>query len=105
MFKFMTAFTPNDIPATVNTLEKLSLWCGLALSKINVSQTAIEGSGSPVNVAEFGIYNVTQTNSTRCILRQSLPIEDDFAYDGGKLWEQVQELSSDALPVGFSDAV
>lgn len=100
----MTAFVPGDIPTSVNTLEKLSLWAGLALSKINPTQTAVEGSGSPVKVAEFGIFNVPQNNTTRVILRQSVEIEDDFAYDGGKLWEQAIEFSSDALPAGFSDA-
>lgn len=99
----MTAFTPDDIPATVNTLEKLGLWVSLALAKINPSQTAVEGSGSPAKVAEFGIYNVPQNNTTRVISRQSYEIEDDFAYDGGKLWEQVKVFSSDALPAGFSD--
>jgi hypothetical protein len=100
----MTAFTTSDIPTSINTLESLSLWVGLALSKINPTQTAVEGSGAPVKIAEFGIFNVPQNNTTRVILRQSIEIEEDFAYDGGKLWEQAKEFSSDNLPTGFSDA-
>ncbi|WP_414625197.1 glucose-6-phosphate dehydrogenase [Calothrix sp. CCY 0018] len=99
----MTAFTPSDIPVSINTLEKLSVWVGLGLSKINPTQTAVEGSGPAVKVAEFGIFNVPQNNTTRVILRQSVEIEDDFTYDGGKLWDQAKEFSVNGLPTGFTN--
>ena len=100
----MTAFSKEDIPVSIDTLEKLSLWVGIALSKINPTQTAIEGSGPEAKVAEFGIFNVPQTSKTRVILRQSLEIEDDFVSEGKKLWEQAVEFSSNSLPAGFTDA-
>ncbi|MEM9922510.1 MAG: glucose-6-phosphate dehydrogenase [Cyanobacteria bacterium P01_D01_bin.50] len=100
----MSAFNKNDIPAAIDTLEKLGIWVGLALAKINPSQTAVEGSGGESKVAEFGIFNVAQTGKTRVITRQSYEIEDDFAYDGKKLWEQAKDFSSNSLPAGFTDA-
>ena len=100
----MTAFNRNDIPASIDTLEKLGVWVGLGLNNVNPDQTAVEGSGPESKVAEFGIFNVSQTSKIRVIVRQSYEIEDDFAYSNKKLWEKVVQFSTNSLPVGFIDA-
>ena len=97
----MTAFAKENIPATVDTLEKLIVWSAVAFYKINKSATAIEGAGPVARIAQFGIFNVESANTTRVILRQSLPLQEDFAIDSKPIWENVVELSSDSLPLEF----
>ena len=100
----MTAFVSSDLPASIDTLEKLETWVGLALQQINPTQTAIEGTGSAAPVAEFSTPQVKQENKTRLITRSSLEIKNDYLVLGGKIWDHVEELSSDPLPASFRDA-
>lgn len=98
----MTAFNKNQLPATVDTLEKLTVWVGAAAYHLNKTVTAVEGAGLAQRVAQFGIFNVETNNTNRVILRQSFELEEDFAINGKPIWEEVKELSQDALPVIFS---
>ncbi|MBE9214566.1 glucose-6-phosphate dehydrogenase [Plectonema cf. radiosum LEGE 06105] len=97
----MTAFTPSDIPQEINTVENLAIWVGLVLQKINPDQTALEGTGPAQKVAQLGLYQVEQTNQTRVIIRHSIEIEEDFTYDGGKLWQQAVPFSTNPIPFVF----
>lgn len=97
----MSAFSPSDLPATVNTLEKLLVWAGAAFHKINRTATAVEGTGSPSRVAQFGIYTVESNNTDRVIMRQSLVLDPDYAIDGKPIWENVTATSTDAIPSEF----
>ena len=97
----MTAFTPADIPVEITTIENLAIWVGLVLQKINPSQTALEGVGPVQKVAQLGIFQVVETNQTRVIIRQSIEIEEDFTYDGKKLWQQAVEFSASSIPAPF----
>jgi hypothetical protein len=97
----MTAFNKNNIPTSVDTLEKLVVWGGLALHALNKTVTAIEGAGSPSRVAQFGVYTVETNNTNRVILRQSLEINDDYAFDGKPVWENAKDLSTDSIPAEF----
>lgn len=101
----MTAFSKDDIPTTITTLEQLHAWSGLALEDINSDLTVVEGSGSAVPVSDTGIFDVTQTKLTRLICRTSLEINKGFTYSGKKLWEEVKEFSSTSLPAGFKNVV
>jgi hypothetical protein len=98
----MTAFNKNQLPATVDTLEKLIAWVGAAAYHLNKTATAVEGAGVAQRVAQFGIFNVESNNTNRVILRQSLELEEDFAVNGKPIWEEVKELSLEALPAVFS---
>lgn len=98
----MTAFNKNQLPTTVDTLEKLIVWAGTAAYQLNKTATAVEGAGAAQRVAQFGIFNVESNNTNRVILRQSLELEQDFAINGKPIWEEVKELSQDALPTVFS---
>lgn len=100
----MTAFNKNDLPDSIITLEQLHVWSGLALEDINSDLTAVEGSGPASAVADTGIFDVTQTKTTRVITRTSFELNKGFTYSGKKLWEEIKELSSTALPDGFKNA-
>ncbi|NJO60383.1 MAG: glucose-6-phosphate dehydrogenase [Richelia sp. RM2_1_2] len=97
----MTAFTAADIPTEIDTVENLAIWVGLVLQKINPDQTALEGAGPAQKVAQLGLFQVEQTNQTRVIVRQSIEIQEDFTYDGGKLWQQAVPFSNNSIPSPF----
>lgn len=99
----MTAFNKDDLPESISTLEQLQIWNSLALEHINSDLTAVEGSGPAAAVADVGIFDVTQTKTTRVISRTSFELNKEFTYSGKKLWEEVKELSSTALPDGFKN--
>ncbi|ALF51864.1 hypothetical protein ACX27_01795 [Nostoc piscinale CENA21] len=97
----MSAFSASDLPTTVNTLEKLIVWAGAAFHKINRTTTAVEGTGTPSRIAQFGIYTVESNNTDRVIMRQSLVLDPDYAIDGKPIWENVVATSTDAIPSEF----
>lgn len=97
----MTAFNKNNIPTSVDTLEKLVVWSGLALHTLNKTATAIEGSTVAARVAQFGVFNIESSNTIRAILRQSIEINDDYAFDGKPVWENAKTLSEDTIPTEF----
>jgi hypothetical protein len=101
----MTAFNKNNIPTSVNTLEKLVVWSGLALHTLNKTGTAVEGTTVAARVAQFGIFNVESSNTIRAILRQSVELNDDYAFDGKPVWENVKNLSEDVIPAEFLPTV
>ena len=76
----MTAFTPAQIPPSVDTFEKLNAWSSMVLNIINPDLEAIEGPGSPVKSSQFGIFKIDQTGNTNAFSRQSFQLQDDFAY-------------------------
>jgi hypothetical protein len=97
----MTAFNKNNLPTSVDTLEKLVVWSGLALHTLNKTGTAVEGSTVAARVAQFGVFNIESTNTIRAILRQSVEINDDYAFDGKPIWENAKTLSEVAMPTEF----
>lgn len=99
----MTTFNSADIPSTITTIEQLHVWSGLALEDINADLTAVEGAGAAVAVADTGIFDVPQNKTTRVISRSSFELNKGFTYSGKKLWEEVKEFSTTALPDGFKN--
>lgn len=94
----MTAFTPAQIPPSVDTFEKLNAWSSMVLNIINPDLEAIEGPGSPVKSSQFGIFKIDQTGNTNAFSRQSFQLQDDFAYYEGPLYETVKEFSTSSAP-------
>lgn len=98
----MTAINiATDIPSQINTLEKLAVWCGLALGSINPSVTAIEGVGYTERVSQAGIYYVQADTKWRALVRHSIQMSADHVAGADKLWTYAQEISNTALPANF----
>jgi hypothetical protein len=97
----MSAFSPSNLPASVDTLEKLLVWAGAAFHKINRTTTAVEGAGNPSRVAQFGIFTVESNNTDRVIMRQSLVLNPDYAIDNQPVWANVVQTSTEAIPADF----
>ncbi|BAY85992.1 hypothetical protein NIES267_54980 [Calothrix parasitica NIES-267] len=94
----MTAFTKEQIPAEIDTYEKAAAWIALVLNTVNPDLTTIEGPGTAVASAQFGIFKIDQTSKTNLFSRLSMELEDDFAYYDGPLWQRVKEFSTTAAP-------
>lgn len=99
----MTAFAPADIPASVDSLEKLAVWVTTALNNINLQNTVQEVSGvnQPVAVAQYFNYKVGETMKWRYVGRISVELAPEFQQGAAKLWTHAQNLSSTAIPTGF----
>lgn len=98
----MTAFTTADIPASVNTVEKLHAWTASILAELNPSLTAVEGPGEAVRAASattFFIPNGPPTPETRYICRMSFLLEGDWRT--GKIWENINAFSTTAIPAAY----
>lgn len=92
----------NQIPATIDTLEKINVWSGLALSNINPQLTAVEGVGTNERTAQAGVFYVPASNLYRVLVRTSIVISPDYLAGGSKLWTYVQPLSNTAMPTIFT---
>lgn len=98
----MTAINiATDIPSRIDTLEKLFVWAGLALSNINPALTAIEGVGYSERVAQAGVFYVTADNKYRALIRGSVQMSPDYTSGGAKLWNYAQEFGNGVLPANF----
>ena len=98
----MTAFVTSDIPTSINTLEKLATWVGLALQRCNPNTTVLEAPGlNPERVASVILFKADD-NSTRLGIRLSLQVADGYAENPQKFWTNVVELPQSAtLPAAF----
>jgi hypothetical protein len=99
----MTVFTSADIPASVNTLEKLAVWVSQALSNLN-QQTAVQelsGLNQPVAVAQIFEYDDGGQKKWRFVGRQSIELSPNWQTGATKLWANAQILSASALPTDF----
>jgi hypothetical protein len=92
----------TQIPSQIDTLEKLYVWAGLALSNINPSLTAIEGVGYTERCAQAGIFYVAADNKYRALIRGSIQVSPDYLAGGAKLWTYAQPLSGSAIPTIFT---
>jgi hypothetical protein len=98
----MTALNPaTDIPSNIDTLEKLAVWLGSALSSINLTKTATEAAGYTQRVAQHGIFYVEADNKHRALIRLSIPVSDEHLAGASNVWTYAMSLSEDALPAQF----
>lgn len=98
----MTAFAKADLPASVDTVEKLAIWALSGLMQLYVEQTAVEGAGTAERVIQFGTYFIPNTNKTRIIARLTVELENDYLTSGKKVWNTVQPLGTETLPATFN---
>lgn len=98
----MTAFDTTQVPASINTYEKLVAWGSLVLNTINPDLETIEGPGTAIKSSQFGIFKIDTTGKTNAFSRQSFELEPDFAYYNGPLYERVKEFSTTAAPASLT---
>lgn len=94
----MTAFSPSQIPATVDTLEKLIVWANAAFHSINSTLSAVEADGSNQRIATNGVFFISNNNTSRCISRSSIPMASNWQAANNRIWQNAQDVSSTAIP-------
>jgi len=99
----MTAFQTTDIPASVNTLEKLHVWSGTVLNHLYPTVTAIEATGLAERVAQSGPFEVTAVDPSqwRNITRTSIPINRNWQRGASKIWANAEDIGTAAIPTEF----
>ena len=92
----------TDIPAQINTLERLAMWSIMALRRVNPTLSVIEvADQSPEKVAQTALAQ-TDDGNIRFVGRVSLEMDPIYAEDNStKLWTKALELSNTQLPAAF----
>lgn len=98
----MTIFTVTDIPAAINTVEKLECWCCTILNDLYPNVTAIEASGVAARVVTSAPYYIAvdEPPTWRIINRTSIPLAPTWRR-AGKIWTYAQDLGSLAIPTEY----
>lgn len=98
----MVAFSKADLPDSINTVEKLELWCVTLLQHLHPELTVIEvaGGADRAVVSQPWFLSASNPPSWRNISRTSLAISANWQR-GGKIWNFAQELSGATIPSEF----
>ncbi|WP_013320802.1 hypothetical protein [Gloeothece verrucosa] len=98
----MTAFTSSDIPATINTLEKLHVWSGMILNYLYPETTVIESTGNAARVATSAPFEITAVSPPEWqnISRTNIKLNKNWQRQG-KRWEHANDIGSASIPAEF----
>lgn len=99
----MVAFTRTDIPATVDTVEKLAVWVETLLNNLFPNETAVESTGTAERICQAAPFYFTASNppAWRYVSRHSIAMSPNFQR-AGKIWEHAQAISTTAtIPPDF----
>lgn len=98
----MTAFAAStDLPSSVNSLEKLGAWVGLALTRLNPTSRVLETPGLESERVAQCVLIRADDNSCRLVVRLSIPVADGYAENPAKFWNNALDISNTALPAAF----
>ena len=99
----MTQINPaTDIPAQIDTIERLAMWACMSLRRVNPTLSVIEiANQTAEKVAQTALVQADD-GSIRFVGRLSIEISPDYAEDNTtKLWTKALEFSNTVLPEGF----
>lgn len=92
----------TDIPANINTLERLAMWAIMGLRRVNPTLSIVEIANQPAEKAVQSALVLADDNTIRFIGRVSLEIPSDYAEDNSvKLWVKAKDLSNTVLPEAY----
>ncbi|MBD2090204.1 glucose-6-phosphate dehydrogenase [Microcoleus sp. FACHB-1515] len=102
----MVALVRTDIPTSVDTVEKLAVWAMSILQQLHPGQTVVEATGVAERVATAAPFYITasQPAAWRFISRASLELTPNWQSSSGRIWTDVQPLSSQAIPAEYKVA-
>lgn len=98
----MTAFNPaTDLPASVNSLEKLVAWANGAFYQLHKNTEYQESEGASL-VPIVTMQDGKAANKTeRVIARVSTEMNDNWREDPQPFWVNVKAISSAAIPTAY----
>ena len=91
---------PSQIPANIDTVEKLATWCGLLLHFGFPTQLQKEAENYTDYVAQASAFT-SGDGSDRLVLRLNLKLHDNFMTGTQPLWQKVHEFGEMDIPAGF----
>jgi hypothetical protein len=98
----MTAFNKTtDLPATVDTVEKLASWALLLLYRLHKNDSYSETPDTgmvPLITLQQGLAD---DETERLIFRTSLQLNPDWQTNAAKLWTQTQAFANATIPESF----
>ena len=97
----MTAFLPANLPASVNTIEKLFAWSGGILYALHANTRYQESDAAPLIPIITSQDGLAADKSERQILRASIPLNTNWRTSATPLYQNALEISNVAIPVGF----
>ena len=96
-----TANPTTDIPSNCNTLERIFVWAGLALARLNPNAKIQQNAdSSPIRVIDAVLIKA-DTGGYRLVIQASIPIRDSYPESTAKFWENATEIDTVALPAAF----
>jgi len=98
----MVAFSRNDLPDSVNSVEKLIVWAETLLQNLCPEVTAIEVSGSVerISISQPWFIQADNPPRWRVISRSSIPVSAQWQRSG-KLWTHAVDVSAATIPAEF----
>jgi hypothetical protein len=94
----MTALNiATDIPSSINSVEKLSVWCTNVLHRLYADISVAEGESYTQRAAQANPYYIASANVHRHIGRQSIELDPDFSIGGTKPWSYAKDLGTKSL--------
>lgn len=93
--------TPSQIPASIDTVEKLGAWVGLLLHRANGTLKVIESPGFSDYACQASVFQADD-GTQRLVIRLDLQLSDDYAESGAKLWTQTVPFSNVAIPAAYT---
>lgn len=99
----MVAFQTTDLPASIDTVEKLAAWSLTVLNYLHPILTATEATGSAERVATAAPFYITADPSPkwRYIGRFSFVLNQQFQTGQAKIWANVEQLSTQSIPAAM----
>lgn len=99
----MVALNRSQIPASITTVEGLTVWCTALLTYLHFQEEVLEAPNLSQKVAVSQTFPIEINGGyqLRYVGRASLPMLD-AAFSGGKVWENVGTLSNAAVPGNFT---
>lgn len=98
----MTALNiSTDIPTGINSLEKLTVWLGTLMAKLNPTKETREVPNADPERCSQSYLIKDDDGVTRVIVRLSIPINADFASSAAKFWTHALDLSNTEIPAAF----
>jgi hypothetical protein len=88
----------NDLPSSVNTVEKLYVWASCLLAEVlPEEQIKLAGSQSPIRRFDYGVTPDFE-NAPNVGSSFYLELDEGWRSSGNKLWEEVLPVTTLAVP-------
>lgn len=99
----MVAFTTTDLPSSINSVEKLTVWATTVLQHLHPSLTVIEAPNQSQLAATAQPYFISISDPPvwRYVSRSSIALNSNWQRGATKIWTHAQDLSNQAIPTEF----